>query len=568
MTELKSSNLILTACNDRLTIKTVFGEELISGSPNLFIPALDGNTLVPEKIHIKRDRDSLLFVYTYAEDAPIRCSETLVRMRRGYLSFSSSFTAARECMLERINLFKEGTKLSLYKLLNFRNHHCTEHTYPDLAIGQSFETTTFSNDWQFSPHPSMFVFTKNTGSLLLGALTLPKTFGLYINIDHYTVCSLYEDYGNMPCGLKLQSGERFESTEYALFFDPQPNPLDTIRQYTHHLVAGGYVPDPAQRKTHSWHRDNLYCTWIDQGYLSECVIPTQLHNQIEITLSATMSLTQDMVMQAVDVIEREKLPLKTILIDMGWADRGEWIADPKRFPDFRGMVDELHRRGYRAVIWWNWAENSDTAYIDPRFLANGGKLNKHGQRTIDFSHPVTQEEYLKPLFRRLFSSEPGCYDLDGCKTDFLSDKIHPELDIYDPAWRGEERYFYNIFAMFFNLMRSHKPDAVHIGCAGHPYLAEFIDINRTYDVWSTNVLEHVNRGEMLKVSTMDTPVAYDFHHYLENLEEYFQKAYENNCSVQIGNVLGVKPTAVSGWEPVDDKYFELLRTYLPMLPRR
>jgi hypothetical protein len=241
--------------------------------------------------------------------------------------------------------------------------------------------------------------------------------------------------------------------------------------------------------------------------------------------------------------------------------RGHWQAHPERFPDLRGLVDELHADGFKVVVWWNWCEIEKAVehLIPPGHLLAGGKRNKHGCIMRDYSSPETQEEYLKPLFRQLFSGDPGCYNLDGVKTDFQADKVHADMPPADPRWRGEEMTFYRVYKLFYHEMKKYKPDAVHIGCAGHYWLAEFIDINRTYDVFSSNYLEHENRARMLAATCPGCPVAYDFHNHLEHLEGYLQSARAMGASVEIGNLLKTKQDVGSDPAVPTAAYYEVLR---------
>lgn len=555
--------LTLTESND-IAITDIYGRDVLKTNAVLLLPKLYQKNCTITNTSAQMQDNSLILTYTF--DNTILYHKTIITSKDGYFELVGEFECDRECMLNTVELFAENTMVNMHKLINFRNRHCTEQTYPDLPLGSEFSTTTYSSDWQFAPHPSMFLFTKNDMQFFLGALDLPDGFGLYLSVDGYML-NLYENFGEGENGLPIKPNQKLQTTKYMLFANYTESYADAYKHYTDILIRDNYIPNPNNKVRHKWHRENLYCTWIDQGYLTNTVIPNELHEQIQITANATNAVSQQMVFEAAEIIEREKLPFRTILVDMGWAVNGEWVADPVRFPNFRGMVDILHQKGFKVVIWWNWAEVADNADIPKEFLAGGGKLNKHGQRTIDFSNPHTQENYLKPLFHRLFSGEDGCYNCDGVKTDFLSDKVHPELNIHNPSWRGEERYFFNITKLFYKLMRSIKPDAVHIGCAGHPYLAEYIDINRTYDVWSTSPYEHVNRGEMLKQTSIGCPVAYDFHHFSENLELYFMEAIKNNCSVQIGNIMGIKPHPTAAWQEVDSNYFDILRRYLPLIPR-
>lgn len=566
--ELKAGNLRLKINETGFELLNAEGDQLLeSQEARLFFSRFNQSDNKAGAVTSRAAEEGMTICYAFEPDAPLKWAKTFLQEKGRYLLAYSQFEARVDVCLNEMELFPKNTKAPLYKAVNFRNHHCTELTYPDLAMGATFSTTTYSTDWQFAPHPTMMLFSKRDYHFFVGALDLPRSFGLYLDVEGYYMNRFAESYGDGEYGLGIKAGEVFTSTRYALFVDYKKDPHDVVRHYTDLLVQEGFIPNPALKRRFPWHRDNLYCTWIDQGYLTDTVIPTALHEQIEITINAANAVTDEMVRRAVSIIKREHLNFRTILIDMGWSERGEWLPGADRFPDFRGLVDWLHEEGFKVVVWWNWAEVANHVEINPKYFMENGRLNKHGQRMLDFSSPVTREEYFKPLFYRFFSNDPGCYDVDGVKTDFLSDKIHPDMQLYDDSWRGEEQYFYNVFRLFMTEMRKYKADAIHIGCAGHPYLAEFIDINRTYDVWSSNVLEHVNRGKMLEACTPGTTVAYDFHHFSENLEAYFKQAYEHDCSVQIGNIMGIKQHPVSGWSAAGAPYYDCLRLHLSRLPR-
>ena len=184
------------------------------------------------------------------------------------------------------------------------------------------------------------------------------------------------------------------------------------------------------------------------------------------------------------------------------------------------------------------------------------------RRMRDYSHPKTQKEYLEPLFYRLFSSDWGCYDLGGVKTDFQADKVHPDMPLYDPQWRGEENYIYRVHELFYRLMWRFKPDACHIGCAGHPWLAEFIDVNRTYDVHGSDVREHTQRAHMLRATAPRCPVAFDLTGFAETLQEYFAAARRAGAAVEVGNMLFMRQDFLAPPRPVGAAYYRLLRREL------
>ncbi|WP_308635454.1 TIM-barrel domain-containing protein [Paenibacillus silvisoli] len=538
---------------------------LIAPHLQLFSPVLEGKQPPMELQSVSCTEQAM--VLRFAGDG-VRSFELAIEAREGHLELYSRFVPVRRTELNRLLLFPLGTGINMYDLVNFRNRHHTPQTWPELNCGEGFATSTYSNDWQFAPHPTMVILRKNERSLFFGAKDMPTSYGMYIEAKDFVTADWSLNYGPLGAGQLLEAGQPFESPRFCLFLEERKPVHEVIGAYTSLLVREGHIPDPSLKKREAWHTENVYCTWHDQGYKSEVFIPTQLQEQ---TVSGTLDtaasfMDERLVREALDVIEREKLPFRTILLDTGWQTvTGDWRPHPERFPDFRKLVDEIHSRGMKAVVWWNWAELYDQVVVEERFLMDGGKRNKHGSRLRDYSNPQVRAEYLEPLFYKLFSSDPGSYDLDGVKTDFLADKVHADIRLAEPAWRGEENYFYRVFESFYTLMKRYKPDACHIGCSGHPYLSAFIDINRTYDIFSSNVLEHKGRGEMLRSTTPGCPVAFDFHCYAEHLPDYFNLAAEHGFSVQIGNILGMKRDFFSDWEPADTAYYDMLRDGLHKL---
>ncbi len=542
------------------------GSRILDGEGALLAPLIDGQPVVlyPQSCELRNDGTAVLHS---TGSGPVTSHSVTIRPEpaTGAFDISSEFTVARECQLNTLVILPERTILNLIEVINFRNRHHTQRTWPELLLGrQGCETDTTSRDWQFAPHPTMLIFKKLDAHLFVGAFDLPRAYGLHFKAQHHRVCHFHLDYGMFPHGQTLASGETFRSPRFRLFLRHDRSVYDVLDDFTSMLVSNGVIPNPAAKQRLPWWTDPLYCTWIDQVFLAEICPPEELQAQTAEVFAPTRKvLTEAMVREVLSIIRKERLPFRTILIDEGWhIARGQWEAHPTRFPDFRALVDDIHAAGMKAVVWWNWAEIEKTAEVATHHLADGGRLNRHGCRMRDYSLEATQEEYLKPLFRKLFSDEPGCYNLDGVKTDFLADKVHPDLPPADPDWRGEENYFLKVYELFYHEMKRWKPDAVHIGCAGDFHLAHLIDINRTYDVHSCNPLEHEERAKMLLHTSPGCPVAYDFHNYLENLDEYFASARRLGVSLQIGNVMMVKEDIFSKTERASPDYYALLRRNL------
>jgi len=538
---------------------TRLGERLIIASlANLLRPTMDGVPVETKFLGVKQRGRRIRFLY---EGQGLKQGEVRLEAKDGHFEWSARFTVEKACQLNRLDLLPPGTHLNMFDVVNFRNRHFSPHTYPELNLGgKGMETDTYSTDWQFAPHPTMMILRKQDRHLLVGALDLPKAFGMYLKVADYKVKEWHLDFGDVGSGLPLGKGETFSSPRFSIIPAWNETAHKTIGRWTDLLVREGAIPSPRQRRPIAWHRENLYCTWIDQWAHSECELPAELKDQAEGGSPIEQAFNEDLVREALALIRREKLPFGIFLIDAGWSVvRGQWEADPVRFPNFRRLVDDIHAAGMKVMAWWAWPEITPPAQVNPAYLVGEGRLNRHGMRMWDFSYPRTQREWLRPLMRRMLSSSPGCYDLDGIKTDFTADKIHADMPLHNPDWRGEENYFFHLYRLLRAEMLRQKPDACHMGCAGHPFLAAFMDLNRTFDVHSSDYREHENRALMLEATAPGCPVSLDFHLFTERLAGFFELAKRRGYAIQIGNVLRTRRDACAGWKPADANDHRQLR---------
>lgn len=442
-----------------------------------------------------------------------------------------------------VSLIGPGAVLNFWHLVNFRNRHHTAAAWPEIVLAAHAETTTRSDDWQFAPHPSLVVFERADLKLVIGMAGVFAGDGLRIDIRGNTVNRFtFAGAVDEPrIRMQLFEGDVFQA----------------VSQF-----VSGLPVTPRATPQATWATEPVYGTWFDQVYRSEVGVPADLADQLDDPgwSVAAHVLTEEFVLEAVNVLQKQRLPFRTVMLDVGWFQAiGDWRVATDRFPDMRGLVNRLHDLGYKVVVWWHWAEVGKTADVDPRRLVGGGWQNRHGTRLYDYSSPWVQQEFLPELFHKMFSPDPGCLDFDGIKTDFLADKVHPETPWADPQWGGEERYFENVCGLVYAEMRKQKADAAHVGCSGHWALGPFIDVNRTYDVHSTNPEEHVSRARMLRATCPDVPVAFDFHPYTENLDAYFNRAKDSGCGVQVGNVLHTRRDPWSAIQIADAAYWAALR---------
>lgn len=470
----------------------------------------------------------------------------------GFLLFGE-FVPEQDCELNALHILPRGTSLGFYQLINFRNRHHAPEVWPELLLGTACESSTDSSDRQFAPHPAAMLLTAGTENLFCGVAELvPGSFGMKIRATRYQLEQWTLEFGSSGYGVPLTGGMTFRLPEFRLFSVAEGTPFDCFRTFGEILIREGKIPDPALKKRFDWHRENVYCTWGDQCALAMKNLPPDAPENSVFeggdAAPVLQTLNERLVRRAAEIIRRERLPIRTILLDDGWQiARGLWKPHPERFPEMRKLVDDLHREGFRVVIWWVWSEITKNAepFLRREHLLAGGKRLPDGELQYDFSRRSTREEYLIPLFRRLFSPEPGCLDFDGIKTDFQMEKILCEYPPEDPAWRGEENYMAHLYPFLMKTMRSFKPDAVHIGCSGNYFLAGEIDINRTYDVANDDVQEHLNRARMLEATTPGTPVVLDLHLYVSNRSAWLKAAAERKIPVHVGHLLFARDSMFS-----------------------
>ncbi len=69
-------------------------------------------------------------------------------------------------------------------------------------------------------------------------------------------------------------------------------------------------------------------------------------------MQMTYNQTQDGVMDYAKSIIKNGFNPGILIIDEGWQeDYGNWVFDKLKFPDPHGMVDELHKMGFKVMLW-------------------------------------------------------------------------------------------------------------------------------------------------------------------------------------------------------------------------
>jgi hypothetical protein len=483
------------------------------------------------------------------------------------------------------NVMAAKTRLGMFHVHHWRNRHGHSATYEtyNLTQGERYvdefdevlrpemrdqwtrltEFTTYSTDWQFTPHPSFFLMQRDSVMLGIGARDLPHGFGLEMRCAGADLHHLRFNYGGSEHGYRVGSGEPATAPRVYFWLDHNGIIWDSVDHYVELLGQDGAVTPRVDREVPHWWMRPQYCTWQDQCFISG---EPPLYNWMGEKPAATSPVDifdEAMLDYLVGQIEREKLPVGSVIIDDGWQKlRGDWVAHPDRFPNLRKQIDRIHAMGMKVLMWLaplDFWEGAQVLSL-PELLCGGGVLSRFGTPLLDYSNPRAQDEYVRPMMRYLFSSEPGCLDADGFKSDFMAEKVQASLPVHDSAWCGEEPFILKTMELFHSEMKSYKPDAMHLGCTAHPFFAHVQDAIRTYDVPSSQE-QHADRAVMIRHFSPGRPVSLDLseNRSLADIEQHIDIAYRNNLLYELPRI---SVHATTGEHPLGPDYFPLLRRKL------
>ena len=170
-------------------------------------------------------------------------------------------------------------------------------------------------------------------------------------------------------------------------------------------------------------------------------------------------LTQNRIMDMVEEWESNGFIFNRITVDDGWYNqlvKGDWEADPRRFPDFCGLVDWLHNKGYAVRLWIapllvHKGTDAWSRLGEKHILKKAdGEPCIHSSRDDNWLNPLLPEcrEHIAQVLERLTSE----YNFDAYKIDFL-----PFRSIGDESYKAialPDREKKKILPAFFSTIRS------------------------------------------------------------------------------------------------------------------
>jgi alpha-glucosidase (family GH31 glycosyl hydrolase) len=147
--------------------------------------------------------------------------------------------------------------------------------------------------------------------------------------------------------------------------------------------------------------------------------------------------TTDAVWDMVNGCAKHELPLRAVLIDSPWSTAyNDFVWDTKRYPEPKKMIDDLHARGIRVLLWMTCMINPNEYRSDcpgsagdfyqeakqKGYLCNNGRLQKWWKGRggfIDYTNPQALEWWHGLMDRVLLQG------LDGWKVDGAGELFPP-----------------------------------------------------------------------------------------------------------------------------------------------
>ncbi|MFW5923289.1 MAG: TIM-barrel domain-containing protein [Planctomycetota bacterium] len=355
---------------------------------------------------------------------------------------------------------------------------------------ENLDVSTSSHNfkhWNVCPR---LVFMDGNVLATVGGTEIAHDYGLELKTDDGRgVEHMRFNYGGEAAPHPGEAGQVHRGPRLQVKFTFGSSPLRAQKIFTRDMIDDGIVPPQKYRPEQLPWRRPWYCTWADQVLLSQNFDGDA---DWKGKRPANGILDQELVLRAARRIDEWDLNVGTIVMDAGWQDRrGDWNLDTDRFPDIRGMVDEIHGLGFKFHMWWAPLQVEKGAQV----LEREGftyELDEIDEYALNYTNPELRR-YVAEKVDRWFSSGPGGWDIDGLKLDWLCERIQPVENAIDPDWRGEERALYKMQRMFCDIASRHKDAFLIKSQPRNPHLANLSPVTGISENFSDD-LSHLTRS--------------------------------------------------------------------------
>ena len=235
----------------------------------------------------------------------------------------------------------------------------------------------------------------------------------------------------------------------------------------------------------AWWSRPIYCSWGDQIYAAR-----MREGRLDES-NGSRYATENDIDRWLAIAEREKLPIGTIILDLGWmSGHGDFEPNPNHFSDLRAFIDKLHAKGLHVLLWIPMYEatgtlfnldktKSDVAAKHPEWLVQ----TREGKPTdiFDYTNPGSRD-YLRSRIHYMLSSDPGGLNADGLKVDFIDRLPNPAVSTFhDPSWGIGEAMSARVLELIYTSAKRTKADALIDSSFMNPLFHAWQDVIRLND---------------------------------------------------------------------------------------
>lgn len=190
--------------------------------------------------------------------------------------------------------------------------------------------------------------------------------------------------------------------------------------------------------------------------------------------------TQEEILQTVQEFRKRKIPLDNIVLDWSYWKEDAWGSqefDPARFPDPKGMLEQLHKKyhtHFMISVWPKFYEGISTykMFDEKNWLYRQNIENRQrdwiGQGYVstfyDAFQPDARKLFWNIINRKLFSLGVDAWWLDATEPDILSNaSIDERKQLMNPTAIGPATQYFNTYSLvnakgIYEGQRAAKPD--------------------------------------------------------------------------------------------------------------
>ena len=480
-----------------VTLTNAKGERILSFPAGVRVKFEGGET------YIKEPRVSLEHNVLTVEDAA--CEEEIAYKKFTMTLKEDSIVAGFEMAFNQCNAvfeteyFREDWK-GLY-MIDCINYFCPQPFNFD-GINSAFNKNfcSASMNGYFTPPPLNFSVGNRSGWVSFGLLDLPNSY-------EYCLTKSLGVLADKPWGnIKLKKGEVYKAPRLILTF-PEDE-WQGIALFREKLIENdAFKPCYDRKEFPEWWNRPLVVTYGDQmlqiqyNWYNDSDLDSAAFNQEWLT----------------DWLNRAEQRLGftnfTVIVDAFWQYRHtpEGRPEESRFPDFRGFIDECHKRGHKVILWTcplicrprkefeSLAEKYDML-TDIETLSPAD-IQVTRTRKIDFTSD-NAPLYFEELAQRFFGDGEGELDCDGLKLDYLAVLHKPEDGDYRNPNNGLGiKEMYRFYELFNAAAKKVKPDVLLNGSTCDPRFENLAHMNRLHDIQKV----YKERDQRAKISSLACP---------------------------------------------------------------